>query len=94
LANGTSYTQPYLPAAGKFTLVWLAHVMMTATVHVLDVAEPLPHDQAFHGDQAHRETHALLSDVSPPAHAEDDGHAASAGAGIVVARGGGLRTAV
>jgi len=92
LANGTSYTVAF-PAAGNFKLVCLVHSMMTATVHVMDVSEPLPHDQAFYDEQAHREAIALLSNVPRSVHAEHDGHAVSAGSGNVVATGGGFQTA-
>jgi len=92
LANGTSYTVAF-PAAGNFKLVCLVHSMMTATVHVLDVSEALPHDQTFYDDQAGREARALLSTLARPAPAGHDGHAVAAGRGKVVCTGGGFQTA-
>jgi len=92
LANGTSYTVSF-PAAGNFKLVCLVHTMMTATVHVLDVSELLPHDQAFYEEQAHREARALVSDAARSAHANHDANVVAAGGGDVVATGGGFQTA-
>jgi plastocyanin len=67
--------------------------MMTATVHVLDIPQPLPHDQAFYDERACRQARALLSTAAGSAHADHDGHVVSAGGGSVVATGGGFQTA-
>jgi len=82
--------------AGNYKLVCLVHEDMTGTVHVLDLSEPLPHDQAFYNKQAAEERRALLSDT-------DEGHAhgregssansVTVGIGEVVATGGGHQTA-
>jgi len=91
LPNGSSYSVAF-PAAGNFKLVCLVHTMMTATVHVLDLSEPLPHDQAFYDDQARRQARAVLSSVARAAHDDHEGHIVAAGAGNVVATGGGSQT--
>src|SRR5215470_20394946 len=44
LTSGPSYTVNF-PGAGNFKLVCLVHANMTGTVHVLDLAQTLPHDQ-------------------------------------------------
>jgi plastocyanin len=63
LAGGQTYTAKF-PTAGNFRLVCLVHVDMTGVVHVLDLSDPLPHDQAFYDRQAHNERAELLSDAS------------------------------
>jgi plastocyanin len=50
------------PKSGNYKLVCLLHANMTGIVHVLDPAEPLPHDQDFYDDQAALQRHDLLSD--------------------------------
>ena len=62
LSDGQTYTVVF-PATGNFKLVCLVHADMTATVHVLDLSEPLPHDQAFYDQQADRQCADLLSDA-------------------------------
>jgi len=63
LTGGPRYTVSF-PKAGNFRLVCLVHVDMTGMVHVLDPSEPLPRDQDFYDDEAHRERRELLSDAS------------------------------
>jgi plastocyanin len=63
LMNGPSYTITF-PQTGNFKLACLVHLYMTGVVHVLDSAEPLPHDQAFYDREAHTERRELLSDAS------------------------------
>ncbi len=63
LVGGQTYTVSF-PTAGNFKLVCLVHVRMTGVVHVLDLSETLPHDQAFYNRQAQNERAELLSDAS------------------------------
>ena len=92
-ADGKTYTVVF-PATGNFRLVCLAHPNMTATVHVLDLRMPLPHDQAFYDRQADRQRADLLSDVKASAHVdEDDDNAVVAGAGKIIGTAGGTETA-
>lgn len=49
------------PAAGNFKLVCLLHADMTGVVHVLNLSEPLPHDQDFYDRQAQGERARLLA---------------------------------
>jgi plastocyanin len=63
LAGGATYTVNF-PSAGNFKLVCLVHANMTGVVHVLNLAEPLPHDQAFYDQQARKDQVELLSDAS------------------------------
>jgi plastocyanin len=92
LAYGSPYTVVF-PAAGNFKLVCLVHSMMTATVHVLEVSELLPHDQAFYDEQAQLEANVLRSDLLASAHTAHDANVVSAGTGKVVSTGGGFETA-
>jgi plastocyanin len=48
--------------AGNLKLVCLVHLNMTATVHVLELSEPLPHNQEFYDDQAKDEAERLLAE--------------------------------
>jgi len=91
LINESMYTVAF-PAAGNFKLVCLVHSMMTATVHVVEPSETLPHDQAFYDEQAREEAHALFSDVVASRPVTYDASAVAAGAGKVVATGGGFET--
>jgi plastocyanin len=50
------------PTAGNFKLVCLVHNNMTGVVHVLDLSQPLPHDQDFYDRQAADQRRDLLSD--------------------------------
>jgi plastocyanin len=54
----------HFPSAGNFKFVCLAHADMTGVVHVLDLAENLPHDQAFYDQQAQNEQALLLADAA------------------------------
>jgi len=62
LVAGQTFTVTF-PTAGNFKLVCIVHANMTAVVHVLNLAEPLPHDQDFYDDEAADERHELLSDT-------------------------------
>jgi plastocyanin len=63
LVSGQTYTVNF-PTPGNFKLVCLVHVDMTGVVHVLDLSEALPHDQAFYDRQALRNRSELLSDAA------------------------------
>jgi plastocyanin len=68
---------------------------MTAVVHVLDPAQPLPHSQAFYDAEAAREKHDLLSDTDHKmSHDVNDlpSNAVKTGGGEVVATAGGSQT--
>lgn len=97
LVNGQTYTVRF-PTAGNFKLVCLVHANMTGTIHVLNLSDTLPHDQAFYDEQARNQGTDLLSDgtrllVRGIAAAEEEpGNAVSAGIGEIVATGGGSDT--
>jgi plastocyanin len=63
LVSGQTYTVNF-PTAGNFKLVCLVHVDMTGVVHVLNMSETLPHDQAFYDRQARQSRSELLSDAA------------------------------
>jgi plastocyanin len=68
---------------------------MTGVVHVLDLSQPLPHDQEFYDEQAEERADALLSDTDHDGDHErhDSGDAAvTAGIGEVSATAGGSET--
>src|SRR5260370_22416968 len=94
LLKGQTFTVTF-PAAGNFKLVCLVHANMTAVVHVLDLSQPLPHDQHFYDDEAADERRGLLSDRDPAAHHPESAHSSgndtTAGVGEIVATGGGWR---
>jgi plastocyanin len=71
LMDRQTYTVTF-PKPGNFKLACLVHLYMTGVVHVLDSAEPLPHDQTFYDREAVAERRELLSDASG---LEDRGHA-------------------
>jgi plastocyanin len=50
------------PTAGNYKLQCLVHNTMNGTVHVLDLSNPLPHNQAFYDQEAAKETRDLLTD--------------------------------
>jgi plastocyanin len=86
------------PTPGNFKLVCLVHVNMAATVHVLKLSEPLPHDQRFYDEQAEEQAEALLS-LTDSDEEEQDRHShhrhrpenqVSAGTGAISATPGGL----
>jgi plastocyanin len=54
----------HFPSAGNFKFVCLAHADMTGVVHVLNMAENLPHDQDFYDQQAQREQALLLAEAA------------------------------
>jgi plastocyanin len=54
----------HFPAAGNFKFVCLVHADMTGVVHVLNLSDPLPHDQDFYDRQAQSAQALLLSDAA------------------------------
>jgi plastocyanin len=90
--SGQRYTVMF-PAAGNFKLVCLVHNNMTATIHVLPLEQPLPHDQAFYDAQAANQQRDLLTDpslIAPPVLTDRNG--VVAGIGEITATGGGSQT--
>jgi plastocyanin len=81
------------PVTGNFKLVCLAHPNMTATIHVLALSTPLPHDQDFYEDQAERQRDELLSDTDASAHRHHHGsNEITSGVGHITGNGGGTQT--
>ncbi len=90
LKKGETFTVTFPVANKGFKLVCLIHRNMTATVHVLDVIEPLPYDQVFYDKQAQEEREQLLSSVDLGSHEEHSAeNRVSAGAGVITATPGG-----
>src|SRR6266700_6665499 len=90
LKKGDTFTVTFPVANKGFKLVCLIHRNMTATVHVLDVIEPLPYDQVFYDKQAQEEREQLLSSVDLGSHEEHSAeNRVSAGAGVITATPGG-----
>src|SRR6266436_4792364 len=67
MVKGQTFTVIF-PVAGNFKLVCLVHENMDGRIHVLDLSEPLPHDQAFYNEQADSQRNELLSDARNDAH--------------------------
>ena len=93
LANGQGYLVTF-PEPGNYKLVCLFHQNMTAMIHVLDLSAQLPHDQAFYSAEAADMQKDLLSSAG---HVMDDdmnskSRDVTAGAGAIVANGGGSST--
>jgi len=96
MVNGQTFTVIF-PASGNFKLSCLFHENMQGTVHVLDLSEQLPHDQAFYDNQAKNESKTLLNDLlqdmSKDSHGQHQpANAVMVGRGAVVATGGGTHT--
>jgi plastocyanin len=97
LLNNRPYTV-HFPTAGNFKFVCLIHVNMTGVVHVLDVAETLPYDQASYSDQISKEKEELLADgmrlerraANTVRHASEN--EVTAGTGEIIATAGGSHT--
>lgn len=81
------------PVAGNFKLVCLLHSDMTGIVHVLDLSQPLPHDQEFYDRLAQTEGKALLADqdASKPKHKHAQ-NSVTVGGGEIVGTGAGTDT--
>jgi len=80
------------PVTGNFKLVCLAHPNMTATIHVLALSTPLPHDQDFYEDEAERQRQELLSDTDESAHKHHGSNEITSGVGHIMGNGGGTQT--
>ena len=94
LKEGQTFTVTF-PVPGNFKLVCLIHRNMTATVHVLALAEPLPHDQAFYDKQAQQERERLLSAIDLGSHdGQGEENHVHAGAGVISATPGGSENVV
>jgi plastocyanin len=94
LATTTPPTYTVLfPSAGNFKFVCLAHADMTGVVHVLDLAENLPHDQDFYDQQAEKEQVLLLADASLLKGRGTPGDVAAGVGEIVTMTGAGSQTA-
>jgi plastocyanin len=95
MVRGQTFTVIF-PVAGNFKLVCLVHENMTSVVHVFDLAETLPHDQAFYDKQAGSQRHELLSDARDDAHrahaVRNSPQGVTAGTGEVTAKAGGSST--
>jgi plastocyanin len=93
LAPGQTFTVSF-PATGNFKIVCLFHENMSGAVHVLDLSQPLPHDQAFYDNQAKADRKAMLSDMNDHSHdlSVSTGNGVTVGLGEVVATGGGTHT--
>jgi plastocyanin len=94
MVKGQTFTVIF-PVAGNFKLVCLVHENMTSVVHVFDLAETLPHDQAFYDRQAESQRHELLENAHKVAtsHAVPNSRqGVTAGTGDVIAKAGGSNT--
>ena len=93
LANGQGYSVTF-PTVGNYKLVCLVHANMTAVIHVLDPSAELPHDQSFYDDEAADMQKDMLSSAGMVMdHDMDDStKGVTAGAGKIVATGGGSET--
>ncbi len=91
LVKGSAFTVMF-PSAGNFKLVCLVHANMTAVVHVLDLSQPLPHNQEFYDEQAEERAEALLSDTDHDGDHDSDHAGVTAGIGEISATAGGSET--
>lgn len=94
LAKDQTFTVVF-PLAGNFKLSCLFHENMQGTVHVLDLTQTLPHDQAYYDNHAKSDGGKMLQDMLQDM--DKDGkhqphNAVTVGGGEVVATGGGTRT--
>jgi plastocyanin len=84
------------PKAGNFKLVCLVHENMTGAIHVLDLSQPLPHDQDFYDRQAADQRQDLFSDRDGrgdhASHHSIDAHLVTVGVGEISANAGGSQT--
>ena len=100
MASAPTYSVTF-PTAGNFKFVCLIHADMTGVVHVLNLAQTLPHDQDFYDRQASGEHSLLLADASrlegrgtPPDQGGTQNNDVAAGIGeVVTTTGAGSQTA-
>ena len=91
LGKGQTFAVTF-PTTGNFKLVCLFHEHMTATVHVLDASQVVPHDQAFYDDEAKTQRMALLADKDEMPTMHHDSTSVIVGGGEVIATAGGTDT--
>jgi plastocyanin len=72
MVKGQSITV-HFPVAGNYKFECLVHFSMFGALHVLKVADPLPHNQDFYDDQAAEQRKALLSDIEVKMQMDHDG---------------------
>jgi plastocyanin len=95
--SGQTYTVNF-PTANNYKLVCLVHSRMTGAIHVLQLAETLPHDQDFYDRQAYLQGNKLLRDANVlQGRKNDEGGETSArtvtaGVSTILANGGGSQT--
>ena len=97
LLDGQTYTVNF-PNAGNFKFVCLVHSNMTGAVHVLELSEALPFQQASYDEQAYYQESVSIKDgaimlglVKTRAQ-QIEGNQVTAGIGETVATGGGTST--
>jgi plastocyanin len=94
---GQTYTVTF-PTANNYKLVCLVHSRMTGAIHVLQLAEILPHDQDFYDQQAYLQGSKLLWDANVlQGRKGNEGwqtstNAVTAGVSTILATGGGSQT--
>jgi plastocyanin len=86
--NGDTYTVQF-PTAGNYKFTCLIHAGMYGTVHVLDAAAALPHNQAFYDNQQKTESNSVYYNAEPLKSALLLGPNEVAASGMVVSSGGG-----
>lgn len=107
MVKGQTFTVQF-PKAGNYKFECLVHNTMTGSVHVLDTAEALPHNQAFYDKEAAAQRDALLSDTDGGMHMDTGGgqagndplsvqvisrhHHVTAGFGEISSTPGGIQT--
>ena len=90
LGKGQGLTVKF-PKVGNYRIACLLHENMEGTVHVVDPAQILPHDQQFYDAEGTREGSALLTD-DIASHHRHDGSGVMAGMGEVIVTSGGSQT--
>ena len=97
LVKGQTFTVQF-PTAGNFKLTCLVHENMSGVIHVLNLNQPLPHDQAFYDREATDRRRELLYDFDFINGVGHHGHSCgsrgpvAAGTGEVSATAGGFDT--
>jgi plastocyanin len=95
LVKGQTFTVNF-PTVGNFKLTCLVHENMSGVIHVLNLNQPLPHDQAFYDREANDRRRELLYDFdfinSLGHHGHCDFAGVAAGTGEVSATAGGFDT--
>ena len=73
LTLGQTY-QVIFPKAGNYEIVCLVHGQMFGVIHVLDLMQPLPYEQAFYDEQAQEQLKGLLADADHHQHHTEHQH--------------------